>query len=864
MSAPPGAVAPGGSGNRFDDPAGGPIDGTGGGDPGGLTAAEAARRLLQEGPNSLPEPERRTWRHIAFDAASEPMFLLLCGAALLYLLLGSALEGGFLLLMVAATVGMTLYQEGKTEHALRALRQLGSPQALVLRDGTPRRVAGSELVAGDVILLVEGARVPADARLCAADGLLVDESLLTGESVPVRKLAARGAAPPMRPGGEDLPWVYSGTLVVQGHGSAIVTATGPRSEIGRIGDSLRQLAPPPSPLQRQSALLARRFAVLGLAASALLVLILGLRGGGWLEALLAGIALSISMLPEEFTVVLTVFPALGAWRLARANVLTRRLAAIETLGATSVLCVDKTGTLTENRMALHTLWCGGVELAPGPALPPTHRALLRHAILATPERSHDPMEHALQAQADMLDAPARPAGTRLVHEYGLTAARRALMLAWQGGPDPAIVAAKGAPESILALCRMEPEERAAALAAAAGLAARGLRVLAVAGATHDGPWPDDPAALPFGFLGLCALADPLRADIPDAVAACRAAGLRVVMITGDHPATAQAIAGQAGIAAGDVVNGAALDGLDDTALAARLSRANVCARIVPEQKLRIVQALQRGGAVVAMTGDGVNDAPALRAADVGVAMGLRGTDVAREAAQLTLLDDRFASIVDAVQAGRRIFDNMRKSMAYIVAVHVPIAGMALLPALLGWPAMLYPAHIVFLELVIDPACALVFENEPAERDLMRRPPRPRDMPLFSTRAILRALGEGAAVLAVLTVCYGVAAARLPADTARAFGFASLVLANLALLLSHRVRGGGLRALAAANPLFWGVAATALAMLAATLYVPLLARLFHFAPLTVPQLVLAAGVGLAIMAGLHLARAVQARLRPRPG
>lgn len=852
MSAPPAAVA---RGERTGDTAAGTDDD-------GLTSTEAACRLQLDGPNTLPEPERRTWRRIACDAAREPMFLLLCGAALLYLLLGSALEGGFLLLMVAVTVGMTLYQEGKTEHALRALRQLGSPQALVLRDGVAQRVAGGALVAGDVILLAEGARVPADARLFVADGLLVDEALLTGESVPVRKVAASGAVPPVRPGGEDLPWVYSGTLVVQGHGSAVVTATGPRSEIGRIGDSLRQLAPPPSPLQRQSALLARRFAVLGVAASALLVLVLGLRGGSWLEALLAGIALSISMLPEEFTVVLTVFPALGAWRLARAHVLTRRLAAIETLGATSVLCVDKTGTLTENRMALHTLWCGGMERAPGPELPPSHRALLRHAILATPERSHDPMEQALQAQADNLGVAPLPPGARQVHEYGLTAARRALILAWQGRHGAAIVAAKGAPESIVALCRMVGDDGAAALAAAASLAARGLRVLAVAGATHDGPWPQDPAALPFGFLGLCALADPLRTDIPDAVAACRAAGLRVVMITGDHPATAEAIARQAGIGPGDVVHGAALDALDDAALATCLARAAVCARIVPEQKLRIVRAMQQGGAVVAMTGDGVNDAPALRAADVGVAMGLRGTDVAREAAQLTLLDDRFASIVDAVEAGRRIFDNMRKSMAYIVAIHVPIAGMALLPALLGWPAMLYPAHIVFLELVIDPACALVFENEPAERDLMRRLPRPRDMPLFGTRAILRALGEGAAVLVVLALCYGAAASHWPADVARAFGFASLVLANLGLLLSHRVRGSGLRALAASNPLFWGVAGTALAMLAAALYVPLLSRLFHFAPLAGVQLALAVGVGLAILAGLQLARALPARLRTR--
>lgn len=712
-------------------------------DDAGLASAEAARRLARDGPNALPEREARTAWTIAADAAREPMFLLLCGAALLYLLLGEALEGGVLALMVGVTIGMTLYQEGKTERALQALRELGSPLALVLRDGTKQRIPARDLVAGDVILLAEGARVPADALLLSCHGIMADEALLSGESVPVRKAVAAGDPGPARPGGDDQPWVYSGTLIVQGQGRARVTATGPRSEIGRIGASLGTVVRPPSPLQQQSAQLARRFAALGLGISALLVLVLAARDGQWLQALLAGVALAISVLPEEFTVILTVFPALGAWRLARANVLTRRLAAIETLGATSVLCVDKTGTLTENRMTLRRLWQRGIAAQPGPGMPPALLDVLRTALLATPVRSHDPLEHALQGRAGLLPTPAIPPGWTLVHEYPLSAERRALMQAWQpadGGP--ALLAAKGAPETVIALCRIAPAQREAALQAAAAMAADGLRVLAVAAAFHDGAWPVDPAGLPFELAGLCALEDPLRADIPAAVAACQAAGLRIVMITGDHPDTAAAIARQAGLRSAAVVTGAELEALDPAALAERLATVDVCARIVPEQKLAIVQALQRGGAVVGMTGDGVNDAPALRAADVGIAMGKRGTDVAREAAELTLLDDRFTSIVEAIAAGRRIFANMGKSMAYVAAIHVPIAGMALLPALFGWPVLLYPLHIVFLELVIDPACALVFENEPAEDDAMRRPPRARGSHLFSGAAIARAVLEG--------------------------------------------------------------------------------------------------------------------------
>ncbi|WUR15154.1 cation-translocating P-type ATPase [[Empedobacter] haloabium] len=827
----------------------------------GLSAAEAARRLARDGPNALPEREARTAWKIAADAAREPMFLLLCGAALLYLLLGEPLEGGFLMLMVAATVGMTLYQEGKTERALQALRELGSPLALVLRDGSQQRIPARDLVAGDIILLAEGARVPADALLLSCHGIMADESLLSGESVPVRKAVAPDLPGPARPGGDDQPWVYSGTLVVQGQGRARVTATGARSEIGRIGTSLGAVRRPPSPLQRQSALLAKRFALIGLVTSALLVLLVGWRDGNWLQALLAGVALAISVLPEEFTVVLTVFPALGAWRLARSHVLTRRLAAIETLGATSVLCVDKTGTLTENRMALRRLWCAGSAAAPAPGLPAALAEVLRVALLATPQRSHDPLEHALQRHA-ALAPPAAP-GALLVHEYGLSSNRRALMQAWQppeGGA--ALLAAKGAPETVIALCHAPPAVRGAALAAAAAMAAEGLRVLAVAQARHAGPWPEDPAGLPFELVGLCALEDPLRPEIPAAMAACAAAGLRVVMITGDHPDTAAAIAGQAGLDARAVATGPELELGDPAALAERLAGVAVCARIVPEQKLAIVQALQRGGAVVAMTGDGVNDAPALRAADVGIAMGLRGTDVAREAAELTLLDDRFTSIVEAIAAGRRIFANMRKAMAYVAAIHVPIAGMALLPALFGWPVLLYPLHIVFLELVIDPACALVFENEPAEPDAMRKPPRARSSQLFGGRAIGHALLEGLGVLVMVAAAYAYAVTHLPEAEARAFGFAALVLANLALLLSNRARDGSvLAALKVANPVFWAIAGTALAMLLVVLYVPAAAALFRFAAPAPATLAMAGAIGLATVAALELFKLATARRQP---
>ena len=808
----------------------------------GLTQAEAAARLQRHGPNSLPAGARRTWRHIALDAAREPMFLLLVGGGLLYLVLGDLLEGAFLFAMVLVTIGMTLYQEGKTERALDALRDLGSPRALVLRDGAPVHIDSRGVVPGDVLVLSEGDRVPADGVLFEGAEVRADESLLTGESAPVSKRPGPAPDPMPRPGGDDTPLLYSGTLLVHGHGLVLVTATGAAAQIGRIGQALAQIAPERSPLQKQTARLVATFALLGAAMSLLLVLLYGLRSGDWLESLLAGIALAMSMLPEEFAVVLTVFPALGAWRLARANVLTRRLAAIETLGATSVLCVDKTGTLTENRMRVRALFANGHEhTVDGSPLAQDWQEVARHAILASSAAPFDPMEKAIH-ELSVQRAPSLV----LAREYPLSPALRAMTQAWECPGRPGyLVAAKGAPEAILSLCALDGGEADALRAATEGMARQGLRVLGVARAAWDGELPEAQQAFAFSFVGLVALADPLRADIPEAVAACRAAGVRIVMITGDYPATAAAIARQAGIDAGDVLSGADLDSMEDDKLRERLRRAGVCARIAPDQKLRIVQALKAGGAIVGMTGDGVNDAPALRAAHVGIAMGRRGTDVAREAAALVLLDDRFGSIVQAIRLGRQIFQNMQKSMSYILGVHVSVAGMALAPVLLGWPVLLYPMHIVFLELMIDPACALAFENEPAEPRVMATPPRDPKAPLFGGRTVAWAALVGLGSLLAVLAAYGWAVRHMPESQARAFGFAALVGANIAQIFANRSHTHSvLQGLRTPNRVVWIVAGAAVGMLLASVYQPVLTTLFRFMPLAPSELGIALLIGVA--------------------
>jgi Ca2+-transporting ATPase len=826
----------------------------------GLSATAAADRLSADGPNALPGGQRRTWLDIILETAREPMFLLLLAAGTLYLIFGELQEGLILFGFVLVAVGLTLYQEGKTERAIEALRDLTSPRALVIRDGQPQRIAGREVVRDDLVMLAEGDRVPADVVLIAGGGLQVDESLLTGEAVPVRKIVATQAPAPARPGGDDTPFVYSGTLVVAGQGTARVTATGARSEIGRIGTALGTLITERSPLQKQTAKLIRTLALLALALSLSLVVVYGLLRGDWLAALLAGIALAMAMLPEEYPVVLTVFPALGAWRLSKEKVLTRRVAAIETLGATSVLCVDKTGTLTENRMTVARLWAGDddftVDYAATAELPEAFHTLVEFSILSSETDPFDPMEQAFArlGQRFLADTEHMHHDWTLAQQYCLTPQLRAKSHVWKAvDGDGYVVASKGAPEAIIDLCHLDAARQARVAAAVEAMAADGLRVLAVAQAHFAGEaFPAIEHDFNFDFIGLLGLSDPLRAEIPAAVRQCFEAGIRVVMITGDYPATARAIAHQAGLNAEGILSGDDLATMGDAELQARMKTVNVCARIAPEQKLRIVQALKANGEIAAMTGDGVNDAPALKAAHVGIAMGGRGTDVAREAAALVLLDDNFASIVGAVRLGRRIFDNMQKSMSYILAVHVPIAGMALLPVLFGLPALLFPMHIAFLELIIDPSCSLAFENEAAEADIMQRPPRDANAQLFAGATLWLALLQGIGVLLVVMGAYAWADHRLTETEARAFAFTTLVVANLALIYSNRSRTQTLlAALFTPNPILWIVTGVTLCLLALALYLPFLAAIFRFAPLPFHELAAAFGLGLASVAWFQI-------------
>ncbi len=846
----------------------------------GLSTAMAAERLKQDGYNELPMADKRGFLRILFEILRQPMFALLVGGGVVYLLLGDRTEAIMLILFACFSVIITIVQESRSEHVLEALRNLASPRALVIRDGKRTLIAGREVVSDDLIVISEGDRVAADATLISAQDLLLDESLLTGEALPVRKVTQetavkiRDQSAMPKPGGEDLPYIFAGTLVVRGTGQALVHSTGIRSEMGKIGRSLSSIESEQPGLQLQIQSFVRTFAIIGAVVGVAAVLLFGLLRGSWLEAMLSGIALGMSLLPEEFPLVLAVFMAMGAWRISVARVLTRRASAIETLGATTVLCTDKTGTLTENRMTVvsivneDTRW----DLDGQAAVADKIKETLEVALFACPREPTDPMDIAVHSLAEKQIGSSKESFSHhtLIHAYGLRPDLFAVAnIMSSEGEENGSAYAKGAVEAIAELCQLSTERLENIRKQVDALGLDGVRVLAVAKATvpnaaQEQNLPETPRGFNFEYAGLIGFTDPIRANVPTAVAECRSAGIRVVMITGDYPATAHAIALRAGLDATDLLTGDDIETLSDEALALRVKSTSIFARIQPNQKLRIVQSLKANGEVVAMTGDGVNDAPAIKAAHIGIAMGGRGTDVAREASAIVLLDDDFSSIVKTIRLGRRIYDNLRKAIEYIIAVHIPIAGLALLPLLLGLPLILTPIHIAFLEMVIDPACSVVFEAEQEEEDVMQRPPRDPASPLILPKRILWASIQGFLVFSILAGVFITAAQmKIPIPDLRALVFSSLVLMNMGLILVNRsFKASLVRAFLRPNRSLWILFSSVIALLATAVYWHPAQVLFHFGRLHGDDLVVCAIAGLFSLLLLEAIKALWFRVEDR--
>jgi Ca2+-transporting ATPase len=783
----------------------------------GLKSSEAKAKLSTHGYNELPSAGPKNLWQIAFEVVKEPMFILLISCGTLYLILGDYNEGVILLSTIFIIISITFLQHRKTEKALDALKKLSSPRVLVVRDNNQIRIPGREVVPDDILILNEGDRVPADALVLESINLTIDESMLTGESMPVLKDA------------EEENKIFSGTLIVQGSGYAKVITTGVHAQLGMIAVSLKSVEEDQTRLQKEMKIFIRRIAIVGVLICVGIVFAFYFTRGNFIQSILNGLAAAMAILPEEFPVVLTVFLALGAWRLSKNKVLTRKPSAIESLGAATVLCSDKTGTITQNKMQVVALYDGEIIIKKTEFNQHKEQleSLILHAQIASPTEAIDPMEQAINAIESVQTT------TELIKEFPLSKELLAMTrIVKKAGETKMIIGCKGAPETILKLCKVDSSNLTKHNDTIKSLAEKGYRVLGVA----SGQWnkenlPDRQEEIEFTFLGFLALEDPIRPEVPKAIQECYEAGIKVIMITGDYPATAKSIAIQAGFKESAIVmTGDELKSLSDEELKLRIEEIDVFARVVPDQKLRIVKALKLNGEIVAMTGDGVNDAPALKAADIGVAMGNKGTDVAREASSLVLLDDNFASIVSAIRSGRKIFDNLQKAMSYILAIHIPIIGLTLIPGFVpSLPLLLLPLHIVFMELIIDPVCSIAFESEQEEKGIMQRKPRNPDHKFFGMKQISGSLFQGILLLSMVLCVYLLSIREGHTEgEVRAIAFSSLIIGNIVLILTNlSTTRSFIGILREKNRAAMFILTGAIAILLLTITVPALLELFSF-------------------------------------
>ncbi|CAB4708438.1 MAG: HAD-IC family P-type ATPase [Actinobacteria bacterium] len=780
-----------------------------------LSTAEAAALLATDGPNRLVPDRRGSRIRKLLEPLLDPMVILLLVAAPTYFAIGHTSDGVVTVAALVPIAAVSWVLERRAEKSLEQLRRLTAPMARVTRDGIETEVTAESVVVGDLLGVHEGDIVPADATVGEVTQLHVDESALTGESLPVAKSA-----------GDVL---LAGTTVLSGRATATVFATGPRTRYGEVGSLIARASAPTTPLQRAVRRLVLVFGAVAVVFCAIVIIVEVARGRGWASALIAGVSLAIAAVPEEFPMVYTLYLALGARRLSRERALVRNLPGVETLGSTTVICTDKTGTLTHGRLEV---------AATAFASSNTEVELLRAAVLACEPDPYDPLDVAIVAYAHSIGIDTDALlSNRMEADHPFDPVDKYLTHLWVLADGSRVVAAKGAVEGILAHSSLPESQRTAALAENAAFATAGMRVIAIASGVNNWEHLANRAAheADLRYLGLVAFSDTVRLGVFEALAECRTAGIRVVMITGDHPVTAHAVAEGLHLphtsADGDdiIVTGSDLDAADDVAFDLAVSRANVFARIRPEQKHRLVRALRAHHEVVAMTGDGINDAPALREADIGVAMGMRGTAVARESATLVLLDDNFATIVTAVRDGRRIFDNLRRAFSYLIAFHIPLLLSALLIPFIGKPLLLLPIHLVLLEIVLHPAVSLVFEADVAARDTMQRPPRP-PATTFIDRSLWRPLLLGLTLTgATLGVYLGTITRHWPEQEARGTAFCLLLVGQMFLLAVERSPERPLwRGPAPTRTLWWVLALFAVAIVSIA-YIGPIARLLTISP-----------------------------------
>ena len=791
----------------------------------GLTSPQAEKLQQQYGKNELAQEHKQSFIKKVLHIVSEPMFLLLIAAAIIYFILGEPRDGAIMLIFVVGIISIDVIQEWKTDKTLNALKDLSAPTVEVLRDGEQKIIHSCDLVPGDLMIIHEGVKIPADGVVVKCNDLCVDESSLTGEAEGVWKISAYNAQPTDDYWRKD--YCYAGTLVTQGTGYIVVDKIGSSTEYGKIGTNVAMAPSENTPLQKQT----RGLVKVSAAIAAVLFLMVGvityLNLGDHsfydriIESILSGITLAMAMIPEEFPVILTVFLSMGAWRLAKKQSLVRKLPSVETLGAVSVLCVDKTGTITMNKMTVQSLWSCQDE----------HYSTCALMGMGCETDTYDPMEKAmLKYCEDMgLDKDKLFSG-KLISEYAFTNELKMMGHVWQT-QQGIVIAAKGSPEKIFTLCGLDEENLKKAQQQAESMSVQGLRVIAVAGMTVNSPSeiPEQLTQCKLKLSGLVGLADPPRESVKNDIEVCRKAGIRVVMITGDNGVTASAIAQKIGMSGhGNIITGDMIENMTEEQLKESVKNVNIFSRVIPEHKMRIVKAFKENGEIVAMTGDGVNDAPALKYADIGIAMGKRGSEVSREAADIILMDDNFTTIVETIKDGRRIYDNIRKAVGYVFAIHIPIALISLVAPMLNIaPSALFllPLHVVLLELLIDPTCSIVLERQPAERDIMLRKPRRTTEKLLTSNILIKSVLQGLVIFAFSFGLYYLSLANnlANASQARSMGLCVIMLSNLFLVqVNSSEKDFAVQSIKklAKDKVMWGVNIGTIAMLAIIFYSPL--------------------------------------------
>ena len=805
---------------------------------GGLNSEEVEKLQKKYGMNELVIQEKPNMLKKFLGVFKEPMFLLLLIAATVYFLLGAPKDGAIMLVFVGFVASITFIQEWKTEKTMNALKDLTSPKVNTLSDGKNILIKSTELVPGDVVFLSEGERIPADCIVLEPSNFSVDESILTGESEYVMKVSTTQSEKSTDYWKKDI--LYAGTLCVFGKCTAIVKFTGINTEYGKIGKAISEAKDEPTPLQKKVSILVKNIAIAGVILCISVMVASYFYSFNILNSILSGISLAMAIIPEEFPVVLTVFLSMGAYRLAKNNTLMRKISAVETLGSATVLCVDKTGTITQNKMKVKSIYSDG-RIFNNEDL--KNQELSDLMVLSCEKDPYDPMEKAILEAANLSQL-------ETLYKYDLSKkiafdSKTKRMANIYIKDNKYYVAVKGSAETVLGLCNLDKETMDEINIEIDKMASNGLRVLALADCTSEKVY-EDLECYELTFKALVGLQDPPKEGVEEAIKLCKKAGIRVVMITGDYSKTAMAIGEEIGLKFTDkVIVGNEIDSLSENELCEVVKSCDVFSRVIPEQKMKIVKALKKNGEIVAMTGDGDNDAPALKSADIGIAMGQRGTEVAKEAAHMILMDDNFTTIVKSVKDGRRVYDNIRKAMVYILIIHIPIAAMAMFAPLFNLPPLLLPMHIMLLELIIDPTCSIVFEGEPAEANIMENPPRPPQEPLLTRNLTIKVVLQGVVMfLAAFMPFHYMIDLGISSEYARSFSLITFIVANVTLvlvnrsnteLLYHLIKEKGSKVRLIVNSM-------ALIMVFAIVYIPILNGFFRTEKIGIYPLIFAIVLG----------------------